>query len=94
MRSLRQRPWRVQAGDVAALLDPARIAIATRARLPVAAWDNTEIVVFRSVDDTREHVALVIGRADIGPRPAGAAPFRMSDRRHIGDRCAAIAARS
>src|SRR5690606_23988176 len=52
----------VQAADIAALLDPGRIAIATRARLPVAAWEDTEIVIFRSVNDTREHVALVIGQ--------------------------------
>jgi GTP cyclohydrolase II len=52
----------VEPADVAALLDPAALAIATRARLPVAAHEDGEIVVFRSTDDLREHVALVIGR--------------------------------
>jgi GTP cyclohydrolase II len=48
--------------DVATFLDPARLAIATRARLPVAACEDAEVVVFRSPDDTREHVALIVGR--------------------------------
>ncbi|OYW47277.1 MAG: GTP cyclohydrolase II [Sphingomonadales bacterium 12-68-11] len=52
----------VERGDVAALLDPARLAIATRARLPVSAAEDAEIAVFRSPDDLREHVALVIGQ--------------------------------
>ena len=48
-------------GDLAAYADTARLAIATRARLPVSASEEAEIVAFRSADDTREHVALVIG---------------------------------
>ena len=48
--------------DLAAFLDPARLAIATRARLPVAACEDAEVVIFRSPDDTREHVALIVGR--------------------------------
>lgn len=47
--------------DLGALADPAHLTIASRARLPVSAADNAEIVAFRSIDDTREHVALVIG---------------------------------
>jgi hypothetical protein len=43
-------------------LDPAAITIATRARLPVAACEDGEVVVFRSPDDTREHVALILGK--------------------------------
>lgn len=54
-------PVGVAAADVAALLDPARLAIATRARLPVSACEEAEIVIFRSPDDMREHVALVLG---------------------------------
>lgn len=54
-------PVRLEAGDLAAFLDPARLAIATRARLPVAASEEGEIVVFRSPDDIREHVAFVVG---------------------------------
>jgi GTP cyclohydrolase II len=52
----------VDPADVAAFLDPARLAVATRARLPIAATEDAEILVFRSPDDTREHVALVLGR--------------------------------
>lgn len=52
----------LRAGDVAALSDPARLTIATRARLPVAACEEAEIVVFRSPDDLREHAALILGR--------------------------------
>ena len=48
--------------DLGAFADPARLAIATRARLPVAAAEDTEIVAFRSPDDLREHVALIIGQ--------------------------------
>ncbi len=47
--------------DLAALLDPQRLFIASRARLPISASENAEIVAFRSPDDIREHVALVIG---------------------------------
>lgn len=51
----------VAACDLAQWSEPAKLAIATRAHLPIAACENAEIVAFRSVDDTREHVALVIG---------------------------------
>lgn len=51
----------VTASNLAAWSDSARLAIATRARLPIAASEDAEIVAFRSMDDTREHVALVIG---------------------------------
>jgi GTP cyclohydrolase II len=50
--------------DLAQWKDTARLAIATRARLPIAAAEDAEIVAFRSVDDLREHVALVIGTQD------------------------------
>ena len=50
--------------DLAAWSDPARLVIATRARLPVAAGEAAEIVAFRAPDDMREHVALVIGQRD------------------------------
>ena len=58
----------VEIADVAALADPQRLAVATRAHLPIAAFEDTEIVVFRSPDDLREHAALVIGR-QTGERP-------------------------
>ena len=49
-------------GDLADFVAPARLAIATRARLPLHAVEDAEIVAFRSPDDIREHAALVIGR--------------------------------
>ncbi|WFL78461.1 GTP cyclohydrolase II [Altererythrobacter arenosus] len=59
----------ISAGDVDAWSEPDRLQIATRARLPIAASETAEIVAFRSADDTREHVALVIGRqqGDVEP---------------------------
>ena len=47
--------------DLAAWKDPAHLVVASRARLPVAACEEAEIVAFRARDDLREHVALVIG---------------------------------
>ena len=49
------------ADDVIAYADASRLQIATRAHLPVAAAPDARIVAFRSPDDTREHVALIIG---------------------------------
>ncbi|RXZ64447.1 GTP cyclohydrolase II [Pelagerythrobacter rhizovicinus] len=59
----------VAVSDLAAWADAAALAIATRARLPVSASEDAEIVAFRSADDLREHVALVIGeqRSDVAP---------------------------
>jgi len=48
-------------GDVSALADASALSIATRAHLPIAASEDAEIVAFRSANDMREHVALVIG---------------------------------
>ena len=50
--------------DVHAYADPKRLEIAARARLPVAARADAEIVAFRSTADPREHVALIIGERD------------------------------
>ncbi len=44
--------------------DPAGIDLVARARLPVAAADAAEIVAFRSRDDPREHIALIVGTPD------------------------------
>ncbi|SNS88663.1 GTP cyclohydrolase II [Sphingopyxis indica] len=55
------------AGDVAALLDPARLEIAARARLPVEASESAEIVAFRSPEEASDHVALLIGKRDANP---------------------------
>ena len=48
--------------DLAAWRDTAQLVIAARAHLPIEACENAEIIAFRSADDLREHVALVIGR--------------------------------
>jgi len=58
----------VSSADLAAWKDPLRLVIATRARLPIVANEDAEIVAFRSADDMREHVAIVIGR-QTGDRP-------------------------
>ncbi|MFA7601405.1 MAG: GTP cyclohydrolase II [Novosphingobium sp.] len=54
----------VAPADLAAWKDAANLAIAARARLPIAAAEDAEIIAFRSADDLREHVALVIGAQD------------------------------
>ena len=53
--------------NVAALLDPARLRIAARARLPVSAAETAEIVAFRSPEEASDHVALIIGRPTAAP---------------------------
>lgn len=59
----------VAVSDLVAWADAAALSIATRARLPVSASEDAEIVAFRSANDMREHVALVIGeqRSDVAP---------------------------
>lgn len=52
----------IAAGDIGAYSSAEALRIVTRAHLPVAACDESEIVAFRSPDDIREHVALIIGR--------------------------------
>ena len=54
-------PQAVSAADLAEFKDTARLSIAARARLPVAAAETAEIIAFRSAHDLREHAALVIG---------------------------------
>ena len=56
-----------EAAEVVALLDPARLHIAARARLPVAASESAEIVAFRTPEEASDHVALVIGKRDGHP---------------------------
>jgi len=55
--------------DIDAHEDPARLTIVTRARLPVAGAEDTEIVAFRTPESPDEHVALLIGQ------PGGAPPL-------------------
>ena len=52
----------VSTADLAAWKSPANLVIQARARLPVEAFDDAEIVGFRARDDMREHVALILGR--------------------------------
>jgi GTP cyclohydrolase II len=44
--------------------DANRLALVTRARLPVLDAENSEIVAFRTPDAAGEHVALLIGQPD------------------------------
>ncbi len=55
-------PQPVAVSDLAAYADAGALRIVTRARLPVSASEDAEIVAFRSSADLREHVALIIGR--------------------------------
>ncbi len=57
----------VTPGDVAAFDDSGALTIAARARLPVAASSEAEIVAFRSAADAADHVALIIGKRDSCP---------------------------
>jgi GTP cyclohydrolase II len=46
---------------------PDRLAIAARARLPVAACEKAEIIAFRTPESANEHVALLIGQPNGSP---------------------------
>lgn len=52
----------VSVADLAEYSSASAIQLVTRARLPVNAREDAEIVAFRSLADTREHVALIIGQ--------------------------------
>ncbi len=60
---------RVTTDEIAHWQAPERLAIAARARLPVAACESAEIVAFRTPEQAEEHVALVVGT------PNGHAPL-------------------
>ncbi len=53
--------------DLAGYADAGRLAIAARARLPVEASTEAQIVAFRSPEDPREHIALIVGTPDGTP---------------------------
>ncbi|WP_267378239.1 MULTISPECIES: GTP cyclohydrolase II [unclassified Sphingomonas] len=53
--------------DIDAHEDAGRLRIATRARLPVAGAEDTEIVAFRGDGGADEHIALLIGRPNGQP---------------------------
>lgn len=55
-------PVPVSPADVQGWVSTDALSIAARASLPIAAADQAEIIAFRSTEDTREHVALVIGQ--------------------------------
>ncbi len=52
----------VASADLAAWRNTDQLVIAARARLPIGACETAEIIAFRSADDLREHVALVLGQ--------------------------------
>lgn len=53
--------------DLAAFQDADHLRIAARARLPVSAAEDAELVAYRSVADAADHVALVVGQRDGTP---------------------------
>ncbi|WP_255551756.1 GTP cyclohydrolase II [Erythrobacter crassostreae] len=55
-------PQPIAASDLDAYTKSGALKIVTRAKLPVTASQTAEIVAFRSSSDTREHVALIIGK--------------------------------
>ena len=57
----------ITTADIDAHEDAARLTIAARARLPVAASAAAEIVAFRTPEAAGEHVALVLGAPDGTP---------------------------
>jgi GTP cyclohydrolase II len=57
----------VTAAAIGAYEAPDRLAIVTRARLPVAACESAEIIAFRSPEQAGEHVALLIGSPNGAP---------------------------
>ena len=57
----------VFAPDVSAFDDSSALQIAARARLPVAANADAEIIAFRSDADSADHIALVLGKRDATP---------------------------
>jgi GTP cyclohydrolase II len=58
---------RVSSTDIVDYDSPSHLRMASRARLPVSASEQCEIVAFRSAEEAVEHVALVIGRPNGQP---------------------------
>lgn len=54
----------LEVDEISQYANAADLVIAARARLPVEASSQCEIVAFRGPDDASEHVALVIGQPD------------------------------
>ena len=57
----------ISVADIDAHEDAGRLTIATRAKLPIAGAEGSEIVAFRSPESTNEHVALIVGQPDGTP---------------------------
>lgn len=55
-------PVALEAGDLSHWQETGHLTIATQAKLPVEAGEEARIIAFRSADDMREHVALIIGQ--------------------------------
>ncbi|MEL7445382.1 MAG: GTP cyclohydrolase II [Pseudomonadota bacterium] len=55
-------PHTLASTDLAHYSATGALQIASRAHLPVSASEDAEIIAFRSSADTREHVALIIGK--------------------------------
>jgi GTP cyclohydrolase II len=53
--------------DIEAFSDPAGLRLATRAKLPVEADEQAEIIAFRTPDGGDMHVALILGQPDGAP---------------------------
>lgn len=58
---------RITPADIASYDSADRLNIVARARLPVDAAENAEIVAYRSPESISEHVALIIGTPDGSP---------------------------
>ncbi len=54
----------VSSADVKAYQDSDNLRIASRAKLPITAHQDAQIIAFRSDADGSEHVALIVGRPD------------------------------
>ena len=57
----------IDPAQIDAFADPAKLRLATRARLPVAADERAEIVAFRAADGGDMHVALILGQPNGRP---------------------------
>ena len=62
MLAAADEPVEVSTADLLRWTTPANLTVQSRARLPIEALEEAEIVAFRARDDLREHVALILGR--------------------------------
>jgi GTP cyclohydrolase II len=78
--------------DAVLALPPAaaRVRLSTRARLPLAEAEDSEVVAFRPDDGGPEHLALLIGPARGGPRGDAAVLTRLHSSCLTGDVLASL----